>query len=54
MPATTHYAACALATLIERATYLGARSAGAAPREAYLLARHTQRNENRLSRRRKH
>ena len=51
MPATVHYAANRLYSLIERGVYLGARSAGASPREAYRMARQTQRREERRARR---
>jgi len=53
MPMSTHRAANGLATFIERAVYLGARQAGAAPREAYLMARQTQRAEVRAFQRRR-
>lgn len=47
MGVTTHQAANRLRTFIERNVYLGARSSGASPREAYLMARQTQRAEER-------
>jgi hypothetical protein len=43
MSSVTHYAANRLYSFIERNSYLGARSAGATPREAYRTARHYQR-----------
>lgn len=51
MPATIHYAANRLTSFIERNTYLGARSAGETPRNAYLMARHYQRWADRRARR---
>ncbi|MEZ2310776.1 hypothetical protein AB6809_29450 [Paraburkholderia sp. RCC_158] len=51
MPATIHYAANRLYSFIERNTYLGARSEGASPREAYRTARHYQRWAERRARR---
>lgn len=47
MGVSTHEAANRLRTFIERNVYLGARSAGACPRRAYLMARQTQRTEER-------
>ncbi|CAG9228676.1 hypothetical protein BVI1335_70077 [Burkholderia vietnamiensis] len=47
MTVATHIAANRLRTFIERNIYLGARSAGADPRSAYLMARQTQRAEER-------
>jgi hypothetical protein len=49
MPATIHYAANRLLSFIERNTYLGARSAGATPRDAYRMARQSQRWAERRS-----